>query len=99
MGIPIKKWNEGDRSRVLDPLKAARVAIMAKAAALAGASLTGWYAGSAVYLLTTAGGARSSTGAGMLLAVASAAVLMIVGLVVESYCQLPPDDPEGTEPA
>lgn len=98
VGLPIKKWNEGDRTRVLDPLKAARVAIMAKAAALAGASLTGWYAGSAVYLLTTGGGARSSAGAGMLLAVASAAVLMIVGLVVESFCQLPPDDPEGTEP-
>lgn len=97
LGIPIKKWNEGERTRAIDPLKAARVAMMAKSAALAGAALTGWYAGSAVYLLTSGGGARSNSGVGMLFAVASAAVLMIVGLIVESYCQLPPDDPEGTE--
>lgn len=98
-GLPIKKWNEGDRSRVIDPLKAARVAMMAKAAATTGAVLTGWYAGSALYLFTSGAGARSSTGVGMLVAVAAAAVLMIVGLIVESFCQLPPDDPKGTEPA
>lgn len=99
VGLPIKKWNDGDRTRELDPLQAARVAMMAKAAAVAGAALTGWYGGSALYLLTSAEGARSSTGMGMLLAVGSAAVLMIVGLIVESFCQLPPDDPKGTEPA
>ncbi len=99
MGWPIKKWNDGDRTKEIDPLHAARVAMMAKAASVAGAALTGWYAGDVAYLFISAGGIRAQTGAGMLVAVATAALLMIVGLVVEHFCQLPPDDPPGAEAA
>ncbi|MYM20863.1 DUF3180 family protein [Brevibacterium sp. 5221] len=99
LGWPIKKWNDGDRTAEIDPLRAARVAMMAKAAAVTGAALTGWYGGQVAYLLVSAGGVRAATGFGMLVAVATAALLMVVGLVVEYFCQLPPDDPSGAEPA
>ncbi len=43
LGYPIKRWNDGDRTREIDPLQAARVAVMAKTSALTGAGLAGWY--------------------------------------------------------
>lgn len=99
VGWPIKRWNDGDRTRDIDPLLCARVAMMAKAAAIAGAALTGWYVGAAVYYFISAGGIRASAGVGMLVPIATAALLMIVGLVVEHFCTLPPDDTTGAEPA
>jgi hypothetical protein len=99
LGWPIKKWNDGDRSRDIDPVRAARVAMMAKAAALAGALLTGWYLGAAFYLLFSVGGIRAQSAAGMLVAVGASAIVMVVGLIVESYCKLPPDDSAGADAA
>ncbi|MCT1872188.1 DUF3180 domain-containing protein [Brevibacterium luteolum] len=99
LGWPIKKWNDGDRTTELDHVRAARVAMMAKAAALAGSLLTGWYLGGTMYLVVSASGVRAEQAGGMLLAVAAAAIVMVVGLVVESFCQLPPDDTAGADAA
>lgn len=99
LGWPIKKYNDGDRSKDIDQLKAAKVAMLAKAAALAGSVLTGWYLGTAVYFMVSAAGLRVSTGVGMLVAVIAAAILMITGIVVESFCKLPPDDTSGASAA
>lgn len=93
LGWPVKQWRDGDRSVDIDPVKAARVAMLAKAAALAGSLLTGWYAGGAVYLFVSVSGLRAEAGLGMLAAVGGAGVLMATGLIVESFCSLPPDDP------
>ena len=46
-----------------------------------------------------AAGVRAEQAGGMLLAVAAAAIVMVVGLVVESFCQLPPDDTAGADTA
>ncbi len=99
LGYPIKKWNDGDRTKEIDPLQAARVAVMAKASALTGAGLAGWYLGNAAYYFLSAPGIRNDLAAGMLIAMVAAATLMIVGLIVESFCALPPQDPPGAEPA
>ena len=99
LGYPIKRWNDGDRTREIDPLQAARVAVMAKASALTGAGLAGWYLGNAGYYFLSAPGIRDDLAAGMLLAAAAAAALMIVGIIVEGFCMLPPDDPPGAEAA
>ncbi|MGO0603258.1 MAG: DUF3180 domain-containing protein [Brevibacterium sp.] len=99
LGWPIKKWNDGDRTREIDPIQAARVAIMAKASALTGAGLSGWYLGSAGYYFLSAPGIRNDLAAGMLVAMISAAVLMIVGMIVEGFCEIPPQDPPGAETA
>lgn len=99
LGYPIKRWNDGDRTREIDPLQAARVAVMAKASALTGAGLAGWYVGNAAYYFLSAPGIRNDLAAGMLLAMAAAAALMIVGIIVEIFCTLPPQDPPGAEAA
>lgn len=99
LGWPIKKWNDGDRTKEIDPLQAARVAVMAKASALTGAGLAGWYLGNAGYYFLSTPGIRNDLAAGMLVAVISAAVLMIVGIIVEGFCEIPPQDPPGAETA
>jgi hypothetical protein len=98
LGWPIKQWRDGDRETEIDPVKAARVAMLAKAAALAGAVLTGWYAGASVYLFASASGVRAGEGLGMLAAVGAAALLMMTGLIVESFCSLPPGGPRSGGP-
>ena len=99
LGWPIKKWNEGDRTKEIDPIQAARVAVMAKASALTGAGLAGWYLGNAGYYFLSAPGIRNDLAAGMLIAMIAAAALMIVGLIVEGFCEIPPQDPPGAETA
>ncbi|GAB3557936.1 DUF3180 domain-containing protein [Spelaeicoccus albus] len=92
-GWPIRRWVRGDRDRPLDPLRAARVLVLAKAASAAGSVLTGWYVGTAVYFFTFASNpARVNTGLETLFVVGAALFLVVVGLVVEYFCRLPPDD-------
>lgn len=99
LGWPIKKWNDGDRTKEIDPIQAARVAVMAKASALTGSGLAGWYLGNAGYYFLSAPGIRNDLAAGMLIAMIAAAALMIVGLIVEGFCEIPPQDPPGAETA
>lgn len=99
LGWPVRAWRNGDRTTQIDLVKAARIAMLAKAAALAGAILTAWYLGGALYLFASAFGLRAETGVGMLAASVSAAILMAVGLIVESFCSLPPHDPRAPHDA
>ncbi|WGW10996.1 DUF3180 domain-containing protein [Saxibacter everestensis] len=92
-GWPVRRWTSGDRDKPLDPLRAARTLVMAKAASGAGSLIAGWYAGSTAYLLFAVGtAARREQGLQMLIAVLAAVFLVTTGLVVERFCQLPPDD-------
>jgi len=94
---PVRRWNAGERDRPLNPLRAARTVALAKAAALAGAVLTGgWvgYVGVAlpVVALTTQPG-RTAASAAVVLASLG---LTVAGLVAERWCVIPPeDDDEG----
>src|SRR5699024_10139309 len=99
LGWPIKKWNDGARTKEIDPIQAARAAVMAKARALPGAGLAGWYLGNARYYFLSAPGIRNHLAAGMLIAMIAAAALMIVALIVEGFCEIPPQDPPGAETA
>ncbi|WP_349827187.1 DUF3180 domain-containing protein [Brevibacterium litoralis] len=92
LGWPVKKWRDGDRSTEIDQVQAARTAVLAKAALLAGSLLTGWYLGAVVHLLVSAPGVRVDAALVGLVPVGAAAVLMVTGLVVESWCTLPPGD-------
>lgn len=97
LGWPVRAWRDGDRTTEIDLVKAARIAMLAKAAALAGSVLTAWYLGGALYLFASAFGLRAESALGMLAAAIAAAVLMAVGLIVESFCSLPPDDPRSPD--
>lgn len=97
LGWPVRAWRDGDRTSQIDLVRAARIAMLARAAALAGSLLTAWYLGGAVYLFASVVGLRADAGMGMLAASGAAAILMAVGLIVESFCSLPPDDPRAQD--
>lgn len=95
---PIRRAVKGTGRRV-DPFRAMRVAVLAKACSLSGALVTGLGAGLTLFLLT-----RTVLPAGgtVWLAVATAigaALLLAAGLIAEHFCTLPPDEPEEEEPA
>jgi hypothetical protein len=52
--------------------------------------------GNAGYYFLSAPGIRNDLAAGMLIAMIAAAALMIVGLIVEGFCEIPPQDPTGS---
>lgn len=97
MGWAVRAYQRGDRPN-LDPLRAARTFVLAKAGALTGAILAGRYLATVLGLL---GDLEIAALRDRVLAAAVAAlcavVLMVVGLVVEKFCELPPPDDEDAE--
>jgi hypothetical protein len=97
---PIRRAVKGTVKTRIDPFRAMRVAVLAKASSLVGALLTGAGAGILLFL-----GTRSVLpGLGSVwLAIATtagAAILLAAGLLAEHFCTLPPgDDTEQHEEA
>jgi hypothetical protein len=81
---------------MLNPILAAWTLVLAQACAYTGAMLLGWHAGIFVELLQI-WSLRSSQPL-IWLAIAMAAgglVMIIVGLLVERFCRIPPEDGDG----
>ncbi|PZR51597.1 DUF3180 domain-containing protein [Xylanimonas oleitrophica] len=92
MGWAVRAYQRGDRPD-LDPLRAARTFVLAKAAALTGAILLGRYLASVLDVvgdLEVASQRERAVAAGV--AALCAVVLSVVGLVVEKFCEIPPPD-------
>jgi hypothetical protein len=101
MGWAVRQYLRG-KHPTLDPIRAARTAVLAKAACYTGALLTGWYGGQAVAHLLDRGVPDAIGRAGSAaIAAGGAVVLAVVGLVVEWFCRIPPpqDDEKAHEPA
>lgn len=92
-GRRVLKWRNGERDRPLDPILAARTLVLAQACAYAGALNLGWHAGIFVDQVTLLS-VRSTTAPlwGSVALMAGGIVMIMVGLVVENFCRLPPDD-------
>jgi hypothetical protein len=86
----------GKRDRPLDPILATRTLVLAQACAYAGALSLGWHAGIFVDQLTLLS-VRSTTAPlwGSVALMVGGTLMIMVGLVVEDFCKLPPDD-DGT---
>lgn len=99
-GWAVRAYLKGRRPG-LDPIRAARTFVLAKAAALTGALLAGWYGAQVLAALPDlAIEARRDRAVAAGVAVVCALVLAAVGLLVERFCQLPPpgdDDEPGAE--
>jgi len=96
-GLPVRRWNRGDRTRRLNPLRAAQVAMFAVSATWVGALLAGWYLGQVLSVLPLVEGSRAVR---LSLAVAGAVLsiaLSAAGHLVKRWCTLPPDDLDGAE--
>ncbi|HEX5534933.1 MAG TPA: DUF3180 domain-containing protein [Actinomycetales bacterium] len=97
VGIPVRRWNRGDRSRRLDPLRAARTAVLAKASSHSGALLIGWYLGQGLTLIPDLHiEPRRSRLIVAVLAMLAALTMVVAGLITERWCRLPDgdDDPD-----
>jgi len=91
---PIRRAVKQHATKHLDPFRAMRIAVLAKASSLSGALLLGAGIGITLFLLTRTVLPPAST---VWLAVASAigaALLLVGGLLAEQFCTLPPDDPD-----
>jgi hypothetical protein len=103
LGIRVLRWRNSNRDSTkkktaLDPILAARTLVLAQACAYAGAVLLGWHAGIfldqlRVWSLRSDQGitwvALAMTGGGL--------VMIVVGLLVERFCRIPPEDGETPE--
>jgi hypothetical protein len=104
-GWAVRSYQKGKRPS-LDGLRAARTLVLAKAAALTGALLGGWYLAQVLVVLgDLAIESRRDRAVAAGIAVLCSVVLAVVGLVVEKFCELPPPDKdragsdEGESPA
>ena len=98
LGIRILRWRNSNRDATkkktaLNPILAARTLVLAQACAYAGTVLLGWHAGIFLDQLRI-WSLRSDQGITWLaLAMAGGGLVMIVvGLLVERFCKIPPED-------
>ncbi|QHC69450.1 DUF3180 domain-containing protein [Rathayibacter sp. VKM Ac-2801] len=89
--IPIHRATKGTLRRPIDPFRAMRVVVLAKASSHVGALLLGASGGILVYLLS-----RAITSLGSVwqdvATIVGALVLLVAGLVAEHLCTIPPSD-------
>jgi len=94
LGIRVLRWrNSTKRKKALDPILAARTLVLAQACAYAGTVLLGWHAGIFLDQLRI-WNLRSDQGiTWVAVAIAGGGLVMIVvGLLVERFCRIPPED-------
>ena len=94
LGRSVRRFVLGKR-RAMDPLRAFRIFVLAKASALAGAVQLGFFAAQALVALdgNDAPGAREQAGVDFA-AAGACLVLVVVALLVEWFCRVPPVDAE-----
>lgn len=92
MGWAVRQYLRGKRP-TLNPIRAARTAVLAKASCYTGAVLTGWYGGQVLVVLGDLAIASQRARAGSAaLAMLGALIMAVVGLVVEWFCRIPPPE-------
>lgn len=91
---PIRRAVKGKATKHLDPFRAMRTAVLAKACSLSGALVFGFGLGITLFVLTRSVLPSADTVWLALATAIGAALLMTGGLIAEAFCTLPPDDPE-----
>jgi uncharacterized membrane protein YidH (DUF202 family) len=99
LGIRVLRWrNEKKRSRMLDPIFAARTLVLAHACAYAGAVLLGWHAGVVANQIPVWAVRATSPVVLQAIAMMGGGVVMVaIGLLVERFCRIPPEDTDEAE--
>ncbi len=95
--VPIRRAVRGRSGRPIDPFRAMRIVVLAKACSLAGALLAGAGLGVLVYFLSRSVIPGSSTLGPVIATTIGALLLLIAGLIAEWLCMLPPDDKDDPE--
>lgn len=96
LGIRVLRWRNGNKTKMLNPILAAWTLVLAQAGAYTGSVLLGWHAGIFIDQLRLWNLRSDQTLAWQALAMAGGGLAMIVvGLMVERFCRIPPEDGEG----
>jgi hypothetical protein len=90
LAIPIRRAVHSKVRVHVDPFRAMRIAVLAKACSLVGGLLTGTGIGVVVYVLTRPVPATTGSVWLSVVAAVSAVILMVGGLLAEFFCTLPP---------
>ncbi|MFQ4147975.1 DUF3180 domain-containing protein [Arthrobacter sp. LAPM80] len=93
LGMRVRRWRDGKREKALDPLLAARTVVLAQACAYAGAVLFGWHTGILFDQIPTIS-LRPDLGIvwQMVAIMAGGLVMVAIGVIVERFCKVPPED-------
>jgi lysylphosphatidylglycerol synthetase-like protein (DUF2156 family) len=93
LGVRVLRWRNGKKKKMLNPILAAWTLVLAQACAYTGSVLLGWHAGIFLDQLRL-WNLRSAQGlTWQALAMAGGGLIMVVvGLVVERFCRIPPED-------
>jgi lysylphosphatidylglycerol synthetase-like protein (DUF2156 family) len=93
LGIRVLRWRNGKKKKMLNPILAAWTLVLAQACAYTGAMLLGWHAG--IFLdqlrLWNVRSGQAITWQTLTMA-GGGLVMIVVGLVVERFCRIPPED-------
>ena len=93
LGVRVRRWRNGKKKRMLNPILAAWTLVLAQACAYTGTVLLGWHAG--IFLdqlrLWSVRSGQSITWETLSMA-GGGLVMVVVGLVVERFCRIPPED-------
>ncbi|WP_294179856.1 DUF3180 domain-containing protein [uncultured Schumannella sp.] len=102
LAVPIWQSTHAEVRRPVDPFRATRVVVFAKASAYLGAGLLGVSAGFLIEVLTRSVAAELDSVLRVAAMLAASALLLAAGLVAEHLCTVPPDsddDRDGPAPA
>jgi polyferredoxin len=95
LAIPIRRSISGRSTARINPFRAMRVVVLAKASSLVGALIAGWAAGVAIFFFTRPVIADTASIWASIVGAAGGAILLVAGIVAERLCTLPPDGPDG----
>ncbi|RFA07702.1 hypothetical protein B7R21_16190 [Subtercola boreus] len=98
LAVPIARAIRGTNQNPINPFRAMRVAVLAKASSMVGSLIAGVGVGVVVYLLSRAVIPTVSTLWLSILAAVAGVVFLACGLVAEKLCTLPPDDRDPDHP-
>ena len=97
-GLPIRRFLRGQAKKSLNPMRAMRTLVLAQAAALTGALVTGWYLAQALVLLPDFDIDSRRTLVVRLAALSvGGAVMVVAGLLAQAMCRVDKGDEDGDE--
>ncbi|MCU1475889.1 MAG: hypothetical protein JWQ64_582 [Subtercola sp.] len=99
LAVPIARAIRGTNPHPINPFRAMRIAVLAKASSMVGSLIAGLGLGVVIYLLSRSVVPAVSSLWMSIAAAVAGAILLTCGLVAEKLCTLPPEDPDHREPA
>ena len=92
LALPIRRATRGREGTPVNPFRAVRIAMLAKASSIVGASLGGFAGGLALFLLTRPVTPSVGSWGAVIATIVCGLLLMVAGLVAEHLCTIRKDD-------